>query len=228
KAGSGSLRNRSGSKRNHGRGTEKISTSKQRKDLDESLVNSMIKVWWPADKAFYDGVVHSYNPSSKKHTIVYNDGDVEILRLKEERWELIEGNTEADEGGSEDLPRPDASSEMPPSKKAKTSSSRAPKKAKTQTPSSNEFSSMRTGVIPKRKSRSKAVSEDKEETPKGDERSKDETPRRTRKSKDDSSNHSAKSNDDVSRTRSRAKGIALQSGGRSQDETHKEDEQIKG
>ncbi|OAY65887.1 Sister chromatid cohesion protein PDS A [Ananas comosus] len=209
KAGSGSLRNRSGSKRNHGRGTEKISTSKQRKDLDESLVNSMIKVWWPADKAFYDGVVHSYNPSSKKHTIVYNDGDVEILRLKEERWELIEGNTEADEGGSEDLPSPDASSEMPPSKKAKTSSSRAPKKAKTQTPSSNEFSSMRTGVIPKRKSRSKAVSEDKEETPKGDERSKDETPRRTRKSKDDSSNHSAKSNDDVSRTRSRAKGIAF-------------------
>lgn len=54
------------------------------------LVDCRIKVWWPMDKCFYEGVVKSYDPEKKKHVVLYNDGDVEVLRLEKERWELID------------------------------------------------------------------------------------------------------------------------------------------
>ncbi|XP_021766736.1 sister chromatid cohesion protein PDS5 homolog A-A-like isoform X1 [Chenopodium quinoa] len=56
------------------------------------LVDCRIKVWWPMDKRFYEGVVKSYDPEKKKHVVLYSDGDVEVLRLDKERWELVEGN----------------------------------------------------------------------------------------------------------------------------------------
>ncbi|KAG0495215.1 hypothetical protein HPP92_006209 [Vanilla planifolia] len=55
----------------------------------EELVGSRIKVWWPLDKRFYEGIVHSYVPETGKHNILYDDGDVEVLRLEKEKWELI-------------------------------------------------------------------------------------------------------------------------------------------
>uniref|UniRef100_A0A5B7AN91 Sister chromatid cohesion protein PDS5 B n=2 Tax=Davidia involucrata TaxID=16924 RepID=A0A5B7AN91_DAVIN len=54
------------------------------------LIGCRIKVWWPMDKQFYEGVVKSYDPSKKKHVILYDDGDVEVIRLEKERWELID------------------------------------------------------------------------------------------------------------------------------------------
>ncbi|XP_061339796.1 sister chromatid cohesion protein PDS5 homolog A-like isoform X2 [Gastrolobium bilobum] len=56
----------------------------------EDLIGCRIKVWWPMDKKFYGGTVKSYDPSKGKHVILYEDGDVEILRLEKERWELID------------------------------------------------------------------------------------------------------------------------------------------
>ncbi|XP_008805490.2 sister chromatid cohesion protein PDS5 homolog A isoform X2 [Phoenix dactylifera] len=56
---------------------------------DSELVGSRIKVWWPLDKQFYEGVVQSYDPGKKKHEILYDDGDVELLHLAKEKWELI-------------------------------------------------------------------------------------------------------------------------------------------
>ncbi|BBG99185.1 Tudor/PWWP/MBT superfamily protein, partial [Prunus dulcis] len=41
----------------------------QMPDLDEQLVGSRIRVWWPMDKAFYEGVVSSYDPAKKKHLV---------------------------------------------------------------------------------------------------------------------------------------------------------------
>lgn len=69
-----------------------------KEELEERLVGSHIKVWWPDDNAFYDGVVESYDHDTKKHKIVYADGDVEILFLKNERWESAESYLEKDEG----------------------------------------------------------------------------------------------------------------------------------
>ncbi|KAI3718580.1 hypothetical protein L6452_19457 [Arctium lappa] len=54
------------------------------------LIGRRIKVWWPMDKAFYGGVVKSYDHQKKKHVVLYDDGDIEVLYLDKERWELIE------------------------------------------------------------------------------------------------------------------------------------------
>ncbi|KAG2611293.1 sister chromatid cohesion protein PDS5 homolog A-like isoform X2 [Panicum virgatum] len=56
------------------------------------LVGHRIKVWWPLDKRFYGGVVQSYDSSKKKHTVLYDDGDVEVLNLAKEKWMPIERN----------------------------------------------------------------------------------------------------------------------------------------
>ncbi|XP_027920522.1 sister chromatid cohesion protein PDS5 homolog A-like isoform X2 [Vigna unguiculata] len=56
----------------------------------EDLIGCKIKVWWPMDKKFYGGTIKSYDPLKRKHVILYEDGDVEILRLEKERWELVD------------------------------------------------------------------------------------------------------------------------------------------
>ncbi|XP_028082898.1 uncharacterized protein LOC114284203 isoform X1 [Camellia sinensis] len=38
---------------------------------------------------FY-GVVKSYDSEHKKYVVLYDDGDVEVLRLDKERWELVD------------------------------------------------------------------------------------------------------------------------------------------
>ncbi|XP_042521110.1 sister chromatid cohesion protein PDS5 homolog A-B isoform X2 [Macadamia integrifolia] len=53
------------------------------------LIGCRIKVWWPLDKQFYEGVVQSYDRKKRKHEILYDDGDLEVLNLEKERWELI-------------------------------------------------------------------------------------------------------------------------------------------
>ncbi|KAF9590745.1 hypothetical protein IFM89_038058 [Coptis chinensis] len=55
----------------------------------ESLVGFRIKVWWPLDKKFYEGLVQAYDQGKKKHEILYDDGEMEVLCLAKERWELI-------------------------------------------------------------------------------------------------------------------------------------------
>ncbi|KAL9462932.1 hypothetical protein AB3S75_000858 [Citrus x aurantiifolia] len=81
--------------------------------LNEQLVGSRIKVWWPMDETFYKGVVDNYDPIKKKHRILYADGDEEILNLKKERWELIKGGSSAEEQET-DVLKPDGSSDILP------------------------------------------------------------------------------------------------------------------
>eukprot|EP00261_Vitis_vinifera_P015401 XP_003635395.2 PREDICTED: serrate RNA effector molecule homolog [Vitis vinifera] len=66
------------------------STSKEGRSHAADLIDCRIKVWWPMDKEFYEGVVKSYDPKARKHVVLYDDGDVEVLRLARERWELVE------------------------------------------------------------------------------------------------------------------------------------------
>ncbi|XP_022991479.1 uncharacterized protein LOC111488082 isoform X2 [Cucurbita maxima] len=58
----------------------------------EELVGRRIKVWWPLDRKFYEGVVHSFYPVKKRHKVSYDDGDEEILNLKTQQYELIGAN----------------------------------------------------------------------------------------------------------------------------------------
>ncbi|XVE87621.1 hypothetical protein DITRI_Ditri19aG0002600 [Diplodiscus trichospermus] len=70
-------------------GLAKCSTKEDGIDIAD-LIGYRIKVWWPMDKQFYEGTVKSYDPTKRKHVVLYDDGDVEVLRLERERWELID------------------------------------------------------------------------------------------------------------------------------------------
>ncbi|XP_022892679.1 neurofilament heavy polypeptide-like [Olea europaea var. sylvestris] len=88
-------------------------------EYGENLVGSKVKVWWPKDRMFYEGIVDSFDSVRKKHKILYQDGDEEILYLKNEKWELVEDGLVSDAG----LPVERASADIPSemnTKKAKT------------------------------------------------------------------------------------------------------------
>ncbi|KAL4334997.1 hypothetical protein GQ457_07G037490 [Hibiscus cannabinus] len=105
------------SKRKNTPSKEKASDSME---YGENLVGLKVKVWWPKDREFYEGFIHSFDPSKKKHKVHYNDGDQEILNLKREKWAVIEDESGSDEEGTANHPNPDDSSDMPQKKKAKT------------------------------------------------------------------------------------------------------------
>ncbi|MED6121428.1 hypothetical protein PIB30_030020 [Stylosanthes scabra] len=65
-------------------------TMKEAETDTEDLIGCRIKVWWPSDKKFYGGTIKSYDSLKGKHVILYDDGDVEVLRLEKERWEIID------------------------------------------------------------------------------------------------------------------------------------------
>ncbi|KAL0328713.1 UNVERIFIED_CONTAM: DNA mismatch repair protein MSH6 [Sesamum calycinum] len=75
-------------------------TTKDNRSSEEDLIGCRIKVWWPMDKQYYEGVVKSFDTQKNKHVILYDDGDVEVLRLERERWELIDNGLEAKRSGS--------------------------------------------------------------------------------------------------------------------------------
>ncbi|XP_013639020.1 PREDICTED: uncharacterized protein LOC106344162 isoform X2 [Brassica oleracea var. oleracea] len=73
-------------------------------ELGEELVGKRLKVWWPLDKKFYEGVIKSYSSRQRKHVVSYTDGDVENLDLKKERWEMILDNSSSSDEKEIDLP----------------------------------------------------------------------------------------------------------------------------
>ncbi|XP_022877905.1 sister chromatid cohesion protein PDS5 homolog A-B-like isoform X3 [Olea europaea var. sylvestris] len=99
------------------------------------LIGCRIKVWWPMDKMFYKGVVKSFDTEKKKHVILYNDGDVEVLRLDKERWELVDNGqkTEKPSVSSKGVSPKTGSSER---KKKSTGGSKQKKKLAEMSPSS--------------------------------------------------------------------------------------------
>ncbi|XP_042951284.1 uncharacterized protein LOC122285205 isoform X8 [Carya illinoinensis] len=98
--------------------------SSKKFDLGERLVGSSIKVWWPLDKIFYEGLVNFYDPVKKKHQVLYADGDEEILNLKKERWQLV-GDNVLPGGQGTDLPELYATCDLPEKRKGKVKSQSA-------------------------------------------------------------------------------------------------------
>ncbi|WMV30612.1 hypothetical protein MTR67_023997 [Solanum verrucosum] len=56
----------------------------------KELVGCRVRVWWPLDQMFYEGLVTDFDHSEKKHTVIYGDGDQEMLNFTKERWELVD------------------------------------------------------------------------------------------------------------------------------------------
>ncbi|KAJ4950513.1 hypothetical protein NE237_027345 [Protea cynaroides] len=113
-----------------------------------NLVGSRIKVYWPNDHMFYDCVVIAFDPVKMKHKVHYDDGDVEKLNLRRQRWQFSKKKKGA--GGQEaDFASPDASSDMHRKKKAKTNLDSSTKQRKT------DASAKRAGGVLTSKSKSK-------------------------------------------------------------------------
>ncbi|XP_014501584.1 uncharacterized protein LOC106762282 isoform X2 [Vigna radiata var. radiata] len=120
------------------------------KEYGENLVGLRVKVWWPKDREFYKGIIDSFDSAKKKHKVSYDDGDEEILNLGKEKWKVIEKDSDADEEDRSDRASLDASIDMQPKKKGKTSDGETTKQGKMDV-------SARSGGI-KTNSRSKSVS----------------------------------------------------------------------
>ncbi|XP_047962752.1 sister chromatid cohesion protein PDS5 homolog C-like isoform X2 [Salvia hispanica] len=62
---------------------------KPRVDFGEELISLRIQVWWPMDEMFYPGTVKAFDPETKKHEILYDDDEIELLNLRKEKWKLF-------------------------------------------------------------------------------------------------------------------------------------------
>ncbi|CAM0945278.1 unnamed protein product [Alopecurus aequalis] len=142
--GSGRTKGQSGEnsevKRKREQDTEETPRARKNKGLDASLVGSRIKVWWPDDEMFYKGVVDSFDTNSKRHKVAYDDGDVEVLLLRDEKWDFI---------SEEKSKTPDVPSEMRRGRKGRGNSVQPVKEEKTETPKSEG------GELPKKRGRPK-------------------------------------------------------------------------
>ena len=49
--------------------------------LKEAAVGARVKVWWPLDEDWYSGSLTGFDPIRHRHTVHYDDGDVEIIPL---------------------------------------------------------------------------------------------------------------------------------------------------
>ncbi|KAI4337253.1 hypothetical protein L6164_015693 [Bauhinia variegata] len=188
------------SKRKRTSGKENVSNIKE---YDEGIVGSRVKVWWPKDRMSYEGVVDSFDPVKKKHKIMYDDGDEEILNLKKETFEIIEDESdkEGEEGNNHESPN--ASAEMPPKKKGKTSAGDSTKQGKMDVSSKSgggASSSKSKGASTKAGRKTKVNSKSKDSKTVG--KSEDEV---SRKSKDHTSKSGSSKSVDTSARMSKSK-----------------------
>ncbi|KAL4572174.1 hypothetical protein LXL04_018943 [Taraxacum kok-saghyz] len=72
-----------------GQSSSTPASSAQNLIYGDELVNRRIKVYWPLDKAWYEGCVKSFDKSSGKHLVQYDDSEEEHLDLSKEKIELL-------------------------------------------------------------------------------------------------------------------------------------------
>ncbi len=52
-------------------------------------MNKRIKVWWPNDEEWYAGSIESYDSKTGKHTIRYDDNELECVNLRDEKVIIV-------------------------------------------------------------------------------------------------------------------------------------------
>ncbi|KAL6985183.1 hypothetical protein U1Q18_018560 [Sarracenia purpurea var. burkii] len=110
-------------------------------EYGENLVDKKVKVWWPQDQTFYEGVIASFDPVKKKHKVLYTDGDLEVLNLRGETWELVEDDSISEGEQATEPGNPDPSPEIRRKKKGRTNSEPSAKQAKMEGSRGGEASS---------------------------------------------------------------------------------------
>ena len=61
-------------------------------------------MFWPEEDAWFAGFVGSYDPETKKHTVYYDDGEIERIVLADEKVEWLKPEPAADGGSSPATP----------------------------------------------------------------------------------------------------------------------------
>ena len=59
-----------------------------------------VRVFWPEEDAWFAGFVGSYDRDTKKHTVYYDDGEIERIVLADEKVEWLEQEPAADGSAS--------------------------------------------------------------------------------------------------------------------------------
>ena len=55
----------------------------------ELAIDRRVRVFWPAEGAFFAGLVTAFNGKSGRHTVRYDDGDMEEVLFAAERMEWV-------------------------------------------------------------------------------------------------------------------------------------------
>lgn len=194
-------------KRKRTPGKEKGSDTKKN---DQSLVGKRVKVWWPDDNMFYKGVVDSFDSSTKKHKVLYDDGDEEILNFKEEKYEIVEVDADADPDVEEGSHRasPEPSADMPLKKKGKTNAGESKKEVKKESSKSGGATSSKSKT-PSAKSNQKSKVAGKSDG------------EVTKKSKDSAQKTGGKSEDRSVKSGGKSEDRSVKSGSKSVDSAQK-------
>ncbi|XP_058724913.1 sister chromatid cohesion protein PDS5 homolog C-like isoform X3 [Vicia villosa] len=194
-------------KRKRTPGKEKVSGIKKN---DQKLVGKRVKVWWPEDETFYEGVVYSFDSSTKKHKVLYDDEEEEILNLEKEKWEIIEADAVPDvqEEGSHQA-SPDPSTDMPLKKKGKTNAGESKKEGKKDSSSKSGGATSSKSKTPSIKSTQKSKTVGKSDSEVG------------KKSKDSAQKTGGKFEDRSVKSGGQSEERSVKSGGKSIDSTQK-------
>eukprot|EP00256_Glycine_max_P066038 XP_025980633.1 uncharacterized protein LOC102661422 [Glycine max] len=103
-------------------GTKDMDKMSNTKAYGAKLVGTRVKVWWPDDKMFYEGVVSYFYAPRNMHKIVYDDGEEEYVILKEEKWKIIKTSDNLDTGEGTYCTCHDALKDLSPKKRKRTNS----------------------------------------------------------------------------------------------------------
>ncbi|KAL1556803.1 protein starmaker-like isoform X1 [Salvia divinorum] len=191
---------RTSTKRKNTPGKEKASETRE---FRENLVGSKVEVWWPEDQLYYEGVIDSFDSGKKKHRVLYNDGDEEILNLKKEEWRFLNEDVVSN-GEDQDVEHSshDTSSDVRVKRKGNMSSGTRSKRQKVEGSAKSKQKDTATKTGGKSKDDGKAESGSKENCLKGskksgDNSSKDQSQKVGGKGQVDSAKASGRSKEDV-------------------------------
>lgn len=70
-------------------------TTVTKEEGSRDLLGSRVRVYWPAEDAWFKGTLSKYSSDTKKHYVRYDDGDSEWVDLTTEKYEILPGEAAA-------------------------------------------------------------------------------------------------------------------------------------